>query len=127
MEIAQTPPNVNTHLLDESPDPFHTKISNITTPSCDMHKFLSFILCAPALMLRHLLVRIRTPRPPLPLPTFLVMIVIMPMSMSMPLFPRWLRRAIIPTITITTRVTRALITRLVDSFRSMVYAADYHS
>ena len=72
-----------------------------------MHKFLSFILCTPALMLRHLLVCIRTPRPPFPLPTFfislpMVMIVIMPIFLSMPLFPRWSRRAIIPTITITT-------------------------
>jgi hypothetical protein len=55
----------------------------------------------------------------------LSMVVIVIMVISMPLFPRRPRRSIILTITITVRVARALITRLVDPLGSVVYAADY--
>ena len=90
------------------------------------HLILSLVLRAPALRLRYLLIRIRTPRSrfPLSLAVIMIVIVIMAMSIACALSPRWPCGSIIPRITITTRVARALISRLIDSLRSVVYAAD---
>jgi hypothetical protein len=104
--------------------------NHIKTPSfstLNHSPTLSLILSTLTFRLTHFLIRIRTPRSPLPLsrPLSVIMIVIMSMSMPTALFPHRPCGPIIPAITITTRITRALITRLVDSFRSVVYAADY--
>lgn len=89
---------------------------------------LALILGAPALRLRYLLIRIRTPRStllfPLSLPMIVVVIVIMSMPTSRSLSPRRPSRPIVPTITITARITRALIARLIDAFRRMIYATN---